>query len=333
MQALYRHPTPRGTEHSGREGTPIVVGLVNNMPDAALLSTERQFSELLSAGPHASAVDLKLFALPEIQRSEAGRSYVSQHYQDIGALWSSDLDGLIVTGTTPAARALADEPYWATMTKLVDWAEKRTVSTIWSCLAAHVAVLHSDGIDRQALDTKLSGVFGCTKAVDHPVLTDLAPQWRVPHSRYNELSEEALASNGYQILSRSPDAGVDMFARQGNSLFLFLQGHPEYDAGALLREYRRDVGRFLARELDDYPEMPREYFDENAATEMVAFRQHALRKREIGLLASFPSATAIGDLPHSWRRPAVRLYANWLSYLAGHRSWGEMPADCARRFG
>jgi homoserine O-succinyltransferase/O-acetyltransferase len=38
-----------------------------------------------------------------------------------------------------------------------------------------------------------------------------------------------------------------MFVKYNRSLFVLLQGHPEYDSATLLREYRRDVGRFLRR--------------------------------------------------------------------------------------
>src|SRR5258708_386985 len=120
MQALLGHPPSREVEISRRDDDPIVIGLVNNMPDAALLSTERQFRELLAAPSHARPVCLELFALPEIPRGETGRSHVRRHYHDISALWASHVDGLIVTGTMPCAPALADEPYWSTMTRLVD---------------------------------------------------------------------------------------------------------------------------------------------------------------------------------------------------------------------
>ena len=50
--------------------------------------------------------------------------------------------------------------------------------------------------------------------------------------------------------------------KQRESLFVFFQGHPEYDAVTLLLEYRRDVGRYLRRERDTYPPMPQGYFDE-----------------------------------------------------------------------
>jgi len=305
---------------TARDG-PIVIGLVNNMPDAALQTTERQFRELLFAASQNLMVCLRLFSLPELARADAGRSHISEHYEDISQLWASHLDGLIVTGAEPRAPALEDEPYWPSLTKLVDWAEDHAISTVWSCLAAHAAVLHIDGIGRHALREKLSGVFDCMKATDHTIVAGAPSRWRVPHSRYNDLPEEALASRGYCILSRMRGKGADMFVKQRKSLFLFVQGHPEYDPLALLREYRRDIRRFLASERDSYPEMPRNYFDEDAAAALAAFREQARGKRDVDLLPSFP-AIAEGSLSRAWHAPAVRIYANWLSYLVEQRSQG-----------
>jgi homoserine O-succinyltransferase len=207
----------------------------------------------------------------------------------------------------------------------VDWAEEHTISTVWSCLAAHAAVLHIDGVGRIALPEKLFGVFECKKASDLPVLAGAPSRWCVPHSRYNGLSEDALVSRGYHTLSRSPDAGVDMFVKERKSLFFFLQGHPEYDAGALLREYRRDISDFLAGERDSYPEMPRGYFGHCAAASLGAFRQRARRNRSADLLSSFPAAEVKGKSAQAaWRETAVLLYTNWLSYLRKpdmQRSW------------
>ena len=111
-----------------------------------------------------------------------------------------------------------------------------------------------------------------------------------------------------------------MFIRQRKSLSIFFQGHPEYDPGALLREYRRDIARFLAGERDSYPEMPRGYFDRETADAFAAFRQRAVQNRSLDLLSSFPAAQAEGKLEHAWRAPAMRIYANWLSYMVEGRS-------------
>ena len=110
-----------------------------------------------------------------------------------------------------------------------------------------------------------------------------------------------------------------MFVKQRKSLFLFLQGHPEYDATALFGEYRRDIGRFLAGESDCYPELPHGYFDRETSETMLAFRERALRQRDIALLPDFPAAAG-RQLADPWRAAATRLYANWLAYLVERRN-------------
>jgi homoserine O-succinyltransferase len=164
----------------------IEIGLLNNMPEAALESTEQQFLELLGAAAGDSWVHLRFFALPGVPRSERGRSYLSQSYCDVRDISQADLDGLIVTGTEPKAANLADEPYWGPFTQLVDWAAHNTISTIWSCLAAHVAVLHLDQIERTPLPEKCIGVFDCDKVADHPLSLNLPSRSAVPHARWNK---------------------------------------------------------------------------------------------------------------------------------------------------
>jgi homoserine O-succinyltransferase len=294
----------------------IEIGLLNNMPEAALEATEQQFLDLLVAAAGDSWVHLRFFSLPGVPRSERGRSYLSQSYGDVEDIRRADLDALIVTGTEPKAADLADEPYWAAFTQLIDWAARNTISTIWSCLAAHAAVLHLDGIERVPLREKCIGVFDCDKLADHPLALNLPSRSAVPHARWNELREEALVANGYQVLTRSPAAGIDTFVRQEQSLFLFFQGHPEYGAGSLLNEFRRDVGRFLKGERDQYPAMPQHYFDAPTEAALAAFRQQAERQRNEELLADFPVLT---DLNANWQPFAVTIYRNWLSAISAQK--------------
>ena len=300
-----------------RDDASIVIGLINNMPDAALQATERQFCDLLAEASQGLLVWVRFFALPLVPRGEAGSEYVNRHYENLGELLGNCLDGLIVTGAEPCAPLLQEEPYWPILTKVVDWAEEHTTSTIWSCLAAHAAVLHFDGIQRRHLREKLSGVFQCTKVADHQLVSDAPSQWYVPHSRYNDLPETELAAKDYCILSRSPEVGADLFIKQRTSLSIFLQGHPEYDPEALFREYRRDVRGFMAGERDSYPERPSGYFDDATAAELDQFRQRALRARGTHIALDFPEAEK--KLTHTWHEQAVRLYRNWLSYLVERR--------------
>jgi homoserine O-succinyltransferase len=298
----------------------ISIGLINNMPDAALAATERQFTDLIRvATPHV-VVLLKLFAMSEVPRSEGARRLLDGRYRDVSALWDTPLDGLIVTGTEPRAKNLADEPYWDTLSKVVDWARDHTSSTIWSCLAAHAAVLHADGIERRPLKEKRCGVFDCRLVADHPMTEHFPEPLWVPHSRYNDLPEEALAACGYKILTRSASAGVDTFAKQDGSFFLFFQGHPEYEADSLFREYRRDVARFLAGERERYPVLPIGYFSDEAEAAAAAFRARALAGRSAGLSAEFPTASLETGLQSPWRVAAIGVYEKWCEFLRARKA-------------
>ena len=220
----------------------------------------------------------------------------------------------------------------------MDWARENTSSTIWSCLASHAAVLHADGIERLPIGEKLCGVFDCAPAGSHPMTIDAAMGLRVPHSRYNGLPERELASAGYRLLTRSALAGVDMFARQDKSFHLFMQGHPEYEATTLLREYRRDVGRYLRRQRETYPVMPRDYFSDAAAAVANAFQGRAVADRRERLVGNFPMSTLADGLESPWRACAIGIYRKWLEYLCGRkaerrprnvllrRAWRDWPA-------
>lgn len=319
MPLLLDTSLPGATE-TARTANCITIGLINNMPDAALDSTERQFTALVRAAASKVVVRLLLFAMPELPRSAYAREQMAGRYRDISELWGTHVDGLIVTGTEPRMKNLKDEPYWHTLASVVDWARDNTSSTIWSCLGAHAAVLHSDGVERRALGAKLSGVFDCVPALSHPMTSDAVLGLRVPHSRYNELPETALVKCGYRILTRSATAGVDMFARQDKSFHLFLQGHPEYEATSLLREYRRDVGRFLRRDRDDYPAMPRGYFSAGAVVIAEEFQVRAVADRREHLISAFPMGALEAGLDNPWHSCALGIYTKWLHYLGGRKS-------------
>src|SRR5438309_1360422 len=112
MNAPFYSPNhgPRRLGRTGRE--PLVIALLNNMPDAALQSTEQQFSDLIARAAAAYDIRLRLFSFPELIRGEAGRRYVAEHYEPIDALWTGDFDGLIVTGAEPRTQTLPEEVYW-----------------------------------------------------------------------------------------------------------------------------------------------------------------------------------------------------------------------------
>ncbi len=295
----------------------LEIGLVNNMPDGALQATERQFARWLATVSGTRDVRLHLFSLNEVTRGEAARRYLAGRYGDLQALENARLDGLIVTGAEPVAEALTDEPYWQALTRVIDWAEHNTASTIFSCLAAHAAVLHLDGIHRRRLTPKCFGLFESVKVSADGLLAGGPARIRMPHSRWNDLAEGELRSHGYAITSRSEEVGIDIFTKRWASLFVYLQGHPEYDGDTLAREFRRDLRLFLEGGRQNAPFLPTEYFDTASEDAMAEFRQRAIQSLDIAIWDEFPQTWTVKPALHqAWQATSKQLFDNWLSLVA-----------------
>jgi homoserine O-succinyltransferase/O-acetyltransferase len=289
----------------------LLIGLVNNMPAAAKKATEEQFMDLLATAADARGMRIKFF----VAENDPGRAEETLH-----VLRQLQPDAVIVTGDEPRRQSMLDEPLWPGFARLVDWAADNTIAAVWSCMAAHAAVCRLDQIARRRMPQKLSGIYECEIASEHPLLDGFPPRWPVAHSRHNAIEALALKSAGYQILAHAPRVGADSFVKQvGGSLFLFLQGHLEYAPDSLFREYRRDIRRFLTGEAAVYPEMPENYFDQKTARQLAKLRIKAERSRSPRLLAEIYAVFAATNVPEV-ATPAAQLYGNWLSYLAQEKA-------------
>ena len=290
----------------------LTIGLVNNMPDAALQATERQFMRLLRQAAEDIRIDFHCFSLPSVRRSQPAKERVEVQYTDIADIGRLPIDGLIVTGAEPNAAELTGEAFWRDLTDIIDWARNNTRSTIWSCLAAHAAVLHLDGVERKRLETKCSGIYDCTNVSSHWLTDGLSLPFKVAHSRLNELRGDDLTMKGYQLLSRSSNGSVDSFAKDFGSQFIFFQGHPEYEELSLEREYLRDISRFLSGDRDRYPGLPAGYFDTKTERNLLIFAARAQAERRPTLSAELPNRTLRRDLTTS---AATAMFRNWLGFL------------------
>ena len=294
----------------------LTIGLINNMPDGALEATERQFLSLLDAASGSMQIRLLLFSFSGIVRSGEAATRVRMFYSGVEKLWNARLDGLIVTGREPMAPRLTEEAYWKEFTRVVDWARENTYSSIWSCLAAHAAVLYTDGIPRVRKRTKQCGIFDCAVVAGNPLTAGIGPRLRLPHSRWNGLSEWELRRRGFSVLTRSEEIGVDAFARRDKSQFVYFQGHPEYEANSLLLEYRRDVARFVRGEAKQYPEPPKNYFDKATLDELSVLQRGAIRRPRKELLAEVYGVLLQAKTEETWRPAANCIYRNWLEYVS-----------------
>jgi homoserine O-succinyltransferase len=298
----------------------LEIALINNMPDAAIEDTEMQFFGLLGAAAGRISIHAKLYSISSVPRSERAENYLKSHYNTVEELLSRRFDGVIITGTEPKLADLRQEPYWGALTEVMDWAEENTSSTILSCLAAHAGVLHSDGIGRSPLSHKRFGVFDHRPESQHPLTDNNSQPIRIPHSRWNEVREDALCACGYDVLTKSQEAGVDLFVKhKKQSLFVHFQGHPEYGERTLLKEYRRDVKRYLRQERDSYPLVPHGYFDDTANELINKFQSRVMADRREEIIESFPESEVAYTLEHRWRASATNIYKNWLQYMISKR--------------
>ena len=285
----------------------VRIGLVNNMGPLAGHSVMAQFRTALAAAD--AAVELILLpgldpAVPEATRREVE---------------ARGIDGLIVTGMEPAAATLPSEAMWRPFCALADWVLRQDMPVIWSCLAAHAAVLHRSGVERQRLPRKLSGVYPCYRdSRAHDLAAGLPPRWVCAHSRHNALDAESLAGRGYVILSHSPVAGVDMFAPVGRAAELFMQGHPEYTPGTLRREFLRDLRRFREGARSAPPALPEHYFAAADETQL----QPLVAELAAGGDCAFARAYALAHAA-KLRSPVQAcigaVYTNWLEQVAARR--------------
>jgi homoserine O-succinyltransferase/O-acetyltransferase len=302
----------------------ITVALVNNMPDAAFVDTEGQFRRALAR--YGAPIELELYAMAGIVRSEAIAAEIRSRYRALDELWASSPDALIVTGTEPVQTQLPFEPYWPYLARLLEWAADSVPTTLLSCLAAHASVLMFDGIERVPRAVKCSGVFQGPVSRDHPLADGLPEHVPVPHSRVNDIPEDALVEAGYEILigSGSGDPGWSVASRrQGDTLFVLCQGHPEYGTESLLKEYRRDVRRSLfGRGAVPYPSSPTGYFGPAGRALLEQFSQRASAPDIDAeqLFASFPYGELAAGLENTWSEPAAKLYTNWLGSSARERA-------------
>jgi homoserine O-succinyltransferase len=297
--------------------TPVLeIGVVNNMGDLALKSTEEQFFELLNDASRDIAISIRYFAFCKTPRSSEAQRYVEANYEPVALVSRSNIDALIVTGSPPRASSLLCEPYWDELTGLIKWAADSRIPTILSCLAAHAGVLYFDGVERQALSQKLHGVFEFSNARDSVLMGARGDSRVVPHSRCYQLLEDDLVRAGYQILTRSSKYGVDAFVKSFGSLFVFLQGHPEYAIDSLAREYRRDMGRYLQGELPQAPSRPQAYFSEIGNRRMRAFDVKARSNYDSALMNEFPDICDLQPERALWRPAGTAFYQNWFDMVA-----------------
>ncbi|MDT8321550.1 MAG: homoserine O-succinyltransferase [Xanthomonadales bacterium] len=293
------------------------IGFLNMMPDAALEATERQFIRLVGGCNPIAQFFVYPFSLPGLQRSAQTLDYIERYYSRFEDLREQGLDALIITGANVANPRLDQEAFWNPLVEVVEWAQHNVASMLCSCLATHALLKHFHGIERQPLPEKRWGVYShriCEPR--HPLLREINTRFDAPHSRYNDISRAQLEQAGLTVLAESKEGGVHMAVSPDRFRVVYFQGHPEYDYNSLLKEYKREVLRFVSGELAEPPPFPANYFSVPAAGAARRFVEEALQAHRAGRPLPGTLETEAGpELDNTWGDTAKAIVNNWLGLV------------------
>lgn len=297
------------------DGARWTCAFVNNMPDGAFEATERQFLELLEAGSGADVITVRRYALAGVPRGERASTRIAEQYSPIEDIRIDPPDVLIVTGSNPLEAKIEDEPYWADLVDLLSWASGHVQSMLLSCLSAHAALTIFDGLERVHLTSKCTGVFSQLVDATHPLNLGLEPEIFLPHSRWSTVPLDNLRAAGYQIAILSDDVGWSVATREiAGSNAVLVQGHPEYEPSSLLREYRRDAGRYVRHEIEDLPCLPFHCVASQDWEQLEQLHRSIVDgRRDVAPFDSYPFKEVGERATWAWQSMARGLYANWLS--------------------
>ena len=293
------------------------IGLLNMMPDKALEATERQFFRLIGESNQIAQFYIHPFTFDELPRGEAGRKHVDLYYKRCSEIKKEGLDALIISGAMPGPD-LSALPFWKPLIDIIDWAYANVTSTLCSCLATHAVLQFRYGIKRYLLPAgKRWGVYS-HKVVyrRHPLVADVNTRFDVPHSRFYQVDRKQMEQAGLRILVESVDAGVHLATSRDGFRLIFSQGHPEYDVVSLLKEYKREVGRYVFGETDDYPPFPEHYFSLRNCAVLEEYRDRAIAARRLsGPAEQFPEVLLLDHLDNTWHDSAEAVINNWIGQV------------------
>ena len=293
------------------------IGLLNMMPDAALAATERQFFRLVGESNSIAQFYMHPFTLSELPRSDKGRAHVEEYYETFEQIKEQGLDALIITGANVTGPELSEEPFWEPLIEVIDWAYENVTSTLCSCLATHAVLEFRYKQKRRPLGYKRWGVYyHHVTNRNHPLVNGVNTKFDVPHSRYNQIDHAQFEEAGLHILAESKEADVHLAVSEDQFRLVFFQGHPEYDIISLLKEYKREVKRFINDECADYPPFPDNYFSLQSQASLNEYKDQVINaKTNKSSAPDFPENILIQKLDNTWHDTAEAILNNWIGQV------------------
>lgn len=269
---------------------PIKILILNLMPQKIV--TETQLLRLLANTPLQLEVEF-LYMVTHRSKNTA-EEHLKEFYKTYEQIKESHYDGLIVTGAPVENLPFEAVDYWPELLQVFEWSKEHVQSTLHICWGAQAGLYARYGVPKEGMDRKLSGVYPQEVIkVDSLLMRGFDDVFSSPHSRYTEVTEEAIAHlENIDIIAGGEEVGLSIIAsRDLREVYSF--GHLEYDRDTLLREYQRDM---LAGK---NPHIPENYFKNDDPTTRPAL---------------------------TWNLPAAQFITNWVNYAV----YQETPYDWNR---
>ncbi len=281
------------SEHraANQEIRPMQVAILNLMPNK--IETEVQILRMLSNTP--LQINIEFVRIHANESKNTPTEHLENFYCLFDDIKHKQYDGLIITGAPLALLDYAEVNFWDKICEVFDWAENNVTSTMFSCWAAHAALYHHYGLNRQLRQQKLSGIYQHYPLDNKEALTrGFDETFNVPHSRYGYIEEAKYQGiDALNILAQSDEAGVYLVASK-NKRQVYLTGHPEYDTSTLHEEFIRDSKKSADTQI------PANYYQDND-----------INKKPVG----------------SWRSHGSLLFTNWLNYYVYQITPYQLNAD------
>jgi homoserine O-succinyltransferase/O-acetyltransferase len=290
------------------------IGLLNMMPGKALEATERQFFRLVGESNQIAQFYVHPFTLSELERDEDAQTHVDNYYKSFEQIKEEGLDALIITGANVTGAELSDEAFWQPLIEVFDWAVDNVTSILCSCLTTHAVLQFRYAQKRRPLTNKRWGVYSHRVSDrSHPLVSGVNTRFDVPHSRFNQVDRKQFDAAGLKVLVESEQGDVHLAVSEDGFRIVFFQGHPEYDTISLMKEYKREVGRFIFGELTQYPPLPENYFSLRTKAIFEEYRERILASRENGTdTPEFPEALIAASLDNTWHDSGEAVINNWI---------------------
>lgn len=241
---------------------PLKVVLFNLMPTK--IATEVQILRLLSR----SSIQIEpVFLKTSTYSPKHSKEHLEKFYVDFESIESEKFDAIIITGAPVEQLKFEDVEYWDEFKKIVSWANRNVFSSFYICWGAQAGLYVDYGIDKVALNEKISGVYPLNPVYKNGkkscvVLSrGLDDVFWAPQSRWTKLDESKLQKlideNKLCAVAKGEDAGINIISTKDHRK-VYVIGHFEYERNTLKDEYQRDLENGLN------PKVPVNYFlDDN----------------------------------------------------------------------